>query len=77
MAEGQIVFPPLWGEGAYNAGAGMHRVKTAAEFIYANMPQALGGTLSVQEAWDVAAYINSQSRPEDPRWRSGTAVADR
>lgn len=73
--EGQVLFPPLWGDGAYNAGAGMHRVNTAAAFIHANMPLGLGGTLSVQEAWDVAAYINSKPRPKDPRDKAGSSTS--
>ncbi|MCL7743751.1 c-type cytochrome [Guyparkeria hydrothermalis] len=64
---GRQVFPPLWGPGAYNWGAGMHRVPTAAEFIKANMPLGKRNYLSDQEAWDVAAYINSFPRPPDPR----------
>lgn len=64
---GRYVFPPLWGPDAYNWGAGMHRVNTAAGFIYANMPLGKPYSLSPQEAWDVAAYINSHPRPSDPR----------
>ena len=60
-------FPPLWGPGGYNAGAGMHRVPTAAAFIKANMPLGQGGTLTDQQAWDVAAYVNAQPRPKAPR----------
>lgn len=60
-------FPPLWGPQSYNAGAGMHNVATAAAFIRANMPLGRGGTLSIQDAWDISAYINAQSRPPDPR----------
>jgi thiosulfate dehydrogenase len=59
-------FPPLWGPGGYNAGAGMHRVPTAAAFIKANMPLGQGGTLTDQQAWDVAAYVNAQPRPKTP-----------
>jgi thiosulfate dehydrogenase len=56
------VFPPLWGPDSFNDGAGMHRVLTAARFIKAKMP--LGqADLSDDEAFDVAAYINSQPRP--------------
>jgi thiosulfate dehydrogenase len=45
----------------------MHRVIKAATFIRANMP--LGVTydspvLTPEEAYDVAAYINVQARPE-------------
>ncbi len=62
-----IVFPPLWGSNSFNWGAGMHRVNTAAGFIKANMPLGKPNSLSDQEAWDVAAYINSFPRPADPR----------
>lgn len=64
------VFPPLWGDGAYNWGAGMHRVNTAANFIKANMPLGKPYSLSDQQAWDVAAFINSHERPQDPRRRT-------
>lgn len=65
--EGDYVFPPLWGADSFNWGAGMHRVNTAAGFIHANMPLGKPYSLSEQEAWDVAAYINSHERPQDPR----------
>jgi len=68
---GRYVFPPLWGPNAYNWGAGMHRVNTAAGFIYANMPLGKPFSLTPQQAWDVAAYINSHERPPDPRQRDG------
>ncbi|MBI1422232.1 MAG: c-type cytochrome [Gammaproteobacteria bacterium] len=68
MAEGKVVFPPLWGKDSYNWGAGMHRVSTAAAFIKANMPLSKPNSLSLQEAWDVAAFINSRERPQDPRY---------
>lgn len=67
-AEGKTVFPPLWGKYSYNWGAGMHRVNTAAAFIKANMPLSKPNSLTNQEAWDVAAFINSQERPQDPRF---------
>ena len=58
-------FPPLWGSDSFNTGAGMHRVLTAARFIKARMP--LGShDLTDGEAYDVAAYINAQPRPEMP-----------
>ncbi|MFO1398400.1 MAG: c-type cytochrome [Burkholderiales bacterium] len=59
-------FPPLWGRDSYNAGAGMHRVQTAAAFIKANMPLGQPNTLTDQEAWDVAAFVNSRPRPASP-----------
>lgn len=60
-------FPPLWGDDSYNHGAGMHRLVTAAEFIKGNMPfqQATYDKpiLTDEEAYNVAAYINSFERP--------------
>lgn len=66
-ADGKLRFPPLWGPEAYNWGAGMARVDTAAGFIKANMPLSKPYSLSDQDSWDVAAYINAQERPKDPR----------
>ena len=63
-----IINPPLWGKASYNWGAGMAQVDKAAAFIRANMPVGNAGTLSVQQAWDVAWYIDGQSRPQDPRF---------
>ena len=60
--------PALWGSESFNWGAGMASIKNAAEFIRANMPLGMGGTLSVQQAWDVATYVDSQVRPQDPRF---------
>ena len=63
---GTDVFPALWGDGSYNIGAGMARVQTAAAFIKVAMPQTAPGTLTDQEAYDLAAYINSRPRPDFP-----------
>lgn len=57
------VFPPLWGPYSFNDGAGLHRILTAARFIKTKMP--LGrADLDDDDAFDVAAYINSKPRPE-------------
>ncbi|MGH1571090.1 c-type cytochrome [Methylobacterium sp. P31] len=72
-ADGRIVFPPLWGPRAYNWGAGMSSIHNAAGFIKANMPFSQGGTLSDPEAWDVAAFIDGQERPQDPRFNGSAA----
>ncbi|MEO7292574.1 MAG: c-type cytochrome [Ginsengibacter sp.] len=58
--------PPLWGEHSYAVSAGMYRITKLATFIKNNMP--VGATyenpqLNNDEAWDVAAYINSQPHP--------------
>ncbi|NMF97701.1 c-type cytochrome [Aromatoleum toluolicum] len=64
-AEG-YVFPPLWGKDTFNNGAGMNRMLTAAAFIRHNMPQGtthVAPVLSDDEAFDVAGYVLSKSRP--------------
>jgi thiosulfate dehydrogenase len=72
-SNGQPVFPPIWGPNSYNWGAGMADVSNAAGFIQANMPLGKGGTLSAQQAWDVATFIDSQPRPQDPRFTGDVA----
>lgn len=62
--QGTVAAPPLWGQKSYNVGAGMARISVAASFIKANMPRGWGWSLSDDEAFDVAAYINSQPRPD-------------
>jgi thiosulfate dehydrogenase len=58
--------PPLWGSASYNLGASMARVGPAAAFIQHNMPLGGGGSLSDQDAVDVASYVTSQPRPDYP-----------
>ncbi len=77
LASGAYAFPPLWGPDSFNWGAGMHRINTAAAFIKANMPLSKPNTLTDQQAWDVAAYVDSQPRPADPRMKKGVAAADK
>lgn len=60
------LYPPLWGADSFNDGAGMRRIITAANFIRANMPFGVtheNPVLTEAQAFDVAAYINVQSRP--------------
>ena len=58
--------PALWGAKSFSVGASMARQGKAASFIWHNMPFGAGKTLTKQEAFDVAAYITSQSRPDSP-----------
>lgn len=59
--------PPLWGNHSYNDGAGLYRLSNFASFIKNNMPFGRAShaspVLSLAEAWDVAAFANSQPRP--------------
>lgn len=56
--------PPLWGPQSFNIGAGLARLNNAAAFIKANMPLGQGGTLDDQSAYDIAAYVINQPRPD-------------
>ena len=67
-AAGRTVFPALWGDQSFNWGAGMGSIKNAAAFIFANMPYGLSYSLTPQQAWDVAYFMNAHERPQDPRW---------
>lgn len=71
--DGKVIYPPLWGPQSYNWGAGMARIDLAAGFIKANMPFDAPGTLSDQEAWDIAAFVDSHERPRDPRQTGSVA----
>ncbi len=62
--QGTAVAPPLWGARSYNIGAGMARLRTAADFIRNNMPFDQPGTLTDQQAIDVAAFVGARPRPD-------------
>lgn len=60
-------YPPLWGKHSYNDGAGLYRLSRFAGYIKSNMPLGVNHEnpqLSDEEAWDVAAFVNSQVRPK-------------
>lgn len=62
-------YPPLWGEKSYNEAAGLYRLSRFAAYVKANMPFGASyqnPQLSDEEAWDVAAFVNSQPRPKHP-----------
>jgi thiosulfate dehydrogenase len=56
-------FPPLWGEKSFNGGAGMAHLDRMTGFVYFNMPKNAPGSLSLAEAYDVAAFVLSHARP--------------
>jgi len=72
--------PALWGPKSFSVGASMARVSKAASFIWHNMPYGAGKSLTPQEAYDVAAYVTSQPRPDSPGkendWPNGSAPKD-
>jgi thiosulfate dehydrogenase len=66
-ATGAFLYPPLWGPKSYNVGAGLYRISNFAKYVKYNMP--LGSThevaqLTDEEAWDIAAFVNSQDHPK-------------
>lgn len=63
----EYTYPPLWGPHSYNTGAGLYRLTKFAGYVKNSMP--FGATyqkpqLTNEEAWDVAAFVNSQPRPQ-------------
>ena len=78
--KGEYMFPAIWGPKSFNIGAGMARLNTAAAFIQANMPLGQGGTLTNQEAFDIAAYFTRQPRPDFAKkardWPKGNKPSD-
>ncbi len=62
----EYIYPPLYGKNSYNQGAGIYRLTQFAEYVKNNMPYGVNFSnpvLSDEEAWDVAAYVNSMPRP--------------
>jgi thiosulfate dehydrogenase len=78
--QGVAVNPALWGPKSFSVGASMTREERAASFIWHNMPLGQGGTLTEQQAFDVASFIVRQPRPDSPGkekdWPTGGAPYD-
>lgn len=72
--------PALWGADSYSIGAGMSRQWTIAKFVRHNMPADRPGSLTDQQAADVAAYVVEQPRQDYPGkeldWPQGNPPAD-
>jgi thiosulfate dehydrogenase len=70
--EGQGVFVgdkragPRWGPDSWNDGAGAARIYTLAGIIRYSMPYLDPGSLTDEEAQQLAAFINSKPRPSYP-----------
>jgi thiosulfate dehydrogenase len=77
--EGAIA-PALWGADSYSIGAGMARQWTFATFVRHNMPVDRPGTLTDQQAADVAAYVLQWPRQDYPEkeadWPKGNPPVD-
>lgn len=57
---------PLWGPDSWNDGAGAARVYTLAGIIRYAMPYLDPGSLTDEEALEVAAFVNGKPRPSYP-----------
>ncbi len=57
---------PLWGPDSWNDGAGAARVYTLAGIIRYSMPYLNPGSLTDEEAQQLATFINSKPRPAFP-----------
>jgi len=65
-AEDLYYYPPLWGAKSFNGVATLYRLSKFAGFVQHNMPYPIdfkNTVLTDEQAWDVAAYVNSLDRP--------------
>lgn len=63
----EYTYPPVYGRYSFNQGAGLYRISRFAAFVKANMPYGVtydNPFLTDEEAWNVAAYVNSMPRPD-------------
>ena len=61
------IYPPLWGVHSYTTAAGLYRISRFAGYVKLNMPFDAphnSRAITDDEAWDVAAFVNSQPRPD-------------
>jgi thiosulfate dehydrogenase len=75
-----VYAPPLWGPRSFNVGAGMARLQVTAAFVRSSMPFDKPGTLTPQDAFDVAAFVNAHQRPDfdgkENDWPKGNPPPD-
>lgn len=60
-------FPPLWGATSFNDGAGMAHIDRITGFVRYNMPKTAPGSLSLDDAYDVSAFVLAHRRPHFQR----------
>ncbi|MES2514508.1 MAG: c-type cytochrome [Bacteroidota bacterium] len=64
-------YPPLWGDKSYQSGSSVHRLIKMAPFVYANMPHKIASydnpKLTIEEAFDVVAFINNDTIHKRPQ----------
>lgn len=64
------MYPPLWGDLAYQPGSSMHRIIKQARWLKANMPHDSATwqkpVLTDEEALDIAAFVNDDRIHQRP-----------
>ncbi|MBS1515984.1 MAG: c-type cytochrome [Bacteroidetes bacterium] len=60
----KYVIPPIAGDDSFNNGAGMSRMERLVKFLKTQMPKDNPGSLSLEEAYDIAGYVSGLKRPE-------------
>lgn len=64
-------YPPLWGDKSYQSGSSVHRLIKMAPFVFANMPNKIATynnpKLTIEEAYDVVAFINNDTIHNRPQ----------
>lgn len=76
----EYVYPPLWGPYSYNIGAGLYRISGFAGYVKNNMPFGTtyrNAQLTDEEAWDVAAFVNSQPHPDKDLSKDWPNITDK
>lgn len=72
--------PAVFGAESYSVGAGLSRQKVLSTFLRWNMPHDMPGTLTAQDAADIASWMLQQPRQDHPGkerdWPKGDVPAD-
>ncbi|MEO6844399.1 MAG: c-type cytochrome [Ginsengibacter sp.] len=74
------IFPPLWGKNSYNDGAGTCQLSNFVDFVKNNMPFGTSWKhpiLTDAQAWDVAAFVNSEPRPHKDQSMDWKDITDK
>lgn len=60
---GHLVFPPVWGVSGYSRHSSLDIEPITAAFLRATMPYGNPESLSIQEAYDLAAFLRAHPHP--------------
>lgn len=60
----KYIIPPIAGDDSFNDAAGMASMEYLVKFLKTQMPKNKPGSLSLEDSYDVAAYVLSLPRPK-------------